>query len=288
MFKSYLMPLDGSEQSEQIGRWVIRLAERYGARTTLLGVIARRSAKLGEVKDQKAESLRYLKAVVEKNATDPSKVEVRVAMGKPAEAIVKVAGAVSADAIALCTRRASTLTRTILGSVTDHVVRNARVPVLVANPKCLITLESSQDVPQTMIVPLDGSKISQEILPIAYELAYVAKAKMVFMQSTTVAFANGTDKTSEAHAKLLAYLKPFAERGTSLGIEAICEAVVGTAGKAILDRSERSPGSLILMATHGHTGFRRAVLGSVTNQVIRFSSCPVLVIPPKMAAEAAR
>lgn len=284
MFKHYLMPLDGSEQSEQIGRWVIRLAERFDASTTLLGVIAPRSAKLGEVKDQKAESLRYLKAVAEKSASHPDKIHTRVAMGKPADAIVKVAHEISADAIALCTRRASTLARTILGSVTDHVLRHAKVPVLVANPKCLITLETSADVPQTMIVPLDGSRISQDVLPVAYELAYLARARMVFMQSTTVAFANETDRTSEAHAKLLDYLKPYAERAHSLGLEADCEAVVGTAGKAILDRSERSPGSLILMATHGHTGFRRAVLGSVTNQVIRFSSCPVLVIPPKMAA----
>jgi nucleotide-binding universal stress UspA family protein len=53
----------------------------------------------------------------------------------------------------------------------------------------------------------------------------------------------------------------------------------GSAAHSILDLAEKLPASLIVMGTHGASGFERLMLGSVTEKVLRKASCPVLVVP---------
>ena len=50
------------------------------------------------------------------------------------------------------------------------------------------------------------------------------------------------------------------------------------AGPAIIGFARDDASDLIVMASHGRTGFRRLVLGSVTEEVIRAATCPVLVV----------
>jgi len=52
--------------------------------------------------------------------------------------------------------------------------------------------------------------------------------------------------------------------------------VVGDPGTAIVDYAEDNPVDMVVMGTHGHGGFRRAVLGSVTDEVVRTATVPVL------------
>jgi nucleotide-binding universal stress UspA family protein len=77
-------------------------------------------------------------------------------------------------------------------------------------------------------------------------------------------------------------MKQFAltEVGTSVPTQ--CEIGEGDAASEILDRAAAIPSDLIVMGTHGRSGFERLVLGSVTEKVIHKATCPVLTVPRRV------
>lgn len=64
-----------------------------------------------------------------------------------------------------------------------------------------------------------------------------------------------------------------------------CEVEVGRPYRKILERAAEAGTDLIVMATHGRTGLSHALIGSVTERVVRLASCPVLSVHPKKIAE---
>ncbi|MGH9258021.1 MAG: universal stress protein [Vicinamibacterales bacterium] len=81
--------------------------------------------------------------------------------------------------------------------------------------------------------------------------------------------------------KLLASMRSFAvdEAGSAVSID--FEVVEGPVTPEILDRARTLQSDLIVMGTHGRSGFERLMLGSVTEKVLRKASCPVLSVPPR-------
>lgn len=77
----------------------------------------------------------------------------------------------------------------------------------------------------------------------------------------------------EMHRALGADLPP----GARLAAEA------GDSSKTIVDQALSNRADLIVMGTHGRAGFKRALLGSVTEKVLREAPCPVLTVPPHHA-----
>jgi nucleotide-binding universal stress UspA family protein len=78
------------------------------------------------------------------------------------------------------------------------------------------------------------------------------------------------DKASEAFAA-----------ATAQGLEVDVVIDVGSPADIILEHAKGLPADLIVMGTHGTSGFQRLVLGSVTERVLRRAPCPVLTIPPR-------
>ena len=79
--------------------------------------------------------------------------------------------------------------------------------------------------------------------------------------------------------QLLADTKAFAETEGAPGIT--IEAVVreGSTASEILEQATGMPADLLVIGTHGRSGFERLVLGSVAERVLRKASCPVLTVP---------
>jgi nucleotide-binding universal stress UspA family protein len=61
-----------------------------------------------------------------------------------------------------------------------------------------------------------------------------------------------------------------------------CDVIEGSAAPVILDRARELSSDLIVMGTHGRSGFERLLLGSITEKVLRKASCPVLSVPPRV------
>ncbi len=72
----------------------------------------------------------------------------------------------------------------------------------------------------------------------------------------------------------------FCQVATAAGIDVDPRVVPGHPVSSILDEAVSLPADLIVMGTHGVSGFRHLVLGSVTEKVLRRATCPVLTVPP--------
>lgn len=231
---------------------------------------------------------RYLISEAARVDADGGKSEIEVTVGKPAEEIVTAAERLGVDMIAMATRRESALARGILGSVTDRVIHTTKLPLLVIHPESVNAFSGNSGAPSTVIVPLDGSALSESAIPAAREIASAVGAKMLFVRSTSTPYFGAAEAgmdyiptnygMTEIRQDALAYLEGFVKAARDAGLEADSRAVIGTAAGAIIDLAEENAGSLIVMSTHGRHGFKRFFLGSVTDKVVRSSGMPVLVL----------
>jgi len=156
---------------------------------------------------------------------------------------------------------------------------------------------------ERIIVPMDGSRISAEVLPFVVDIAKNNNSEVVLLrvvskmpiglisQTTGVGNPNSVTLIAEqaqskevdnaAYAKR--YLSNHAKFLKDQGINAFFEVMEGSPARCIMDFANSEKTTLIIMMSHGRGRFKRAILGSVTDAVIRGTTVPVLVIRPKEA-----
>lgn len=143
MYKRILLPLDGSVQAKQALPHAIAQAERFGAELVLLEVLAPSPGVHGLEKRSREWVSRYKASQALENlqdaATDAEQrdvpVKVSIAEGHAPTKIVEFAEKNDVDLIVMSTRGRSGLSRWLVGSVADRVVRGAKVPVLLVRAK---------------------------------------------------------------------------------------------------------------------------------------------------------
>lgn len=194
--------------------------------------------------------------------------------GHAAEEILKLADQRKPDLIAMSTHGRSGLSRAVLGSVAEEVVRRADVPVLVTRPGTAVKDWNR------LLVALDGSARSEEILQDVIPLAWrphvaveLIRAVLPPITMTGLGEIPGVVVRDDP----MPYLRKVKADLAEDGVEAEVTALVGRAAFAILDHAEKSGASLLCMTTHGRTGFERILMGSVAEEVLRHAPCPVLV-----------
>ena len=89
--------------------------------------------------------------------------------------------------------------------------------------------------------------------------------------------------TAHEHQRLEAELRSFAEPFCA-SVPTVQKTSEGNVLSGILDEARTLPADLIVMGTHGRSGFTRMLLGSITERVLRQADCPVLTVPRKVAA----
>jgi len=157
------------------------------------------------------------------------------------------------------------------------------------------------------LVPLDGSTLAEQILPLVEDLATKLGAEVVLFQAVMTATealleamprgtAIGTEASSVELAQNVARRRVESERRAAQGyldsIKAGLEAKglkvqalvgEGAPAAAILDSAKETDASFIVMATHGRSGLGRIVFGSTADAVLRASSLPVFLVRPESA-----
>lgn len=142
-------------------------------------------------------------------------------------------------------------------------------------------------MPFKILVPLDGSRLSELALPYAEALARPARGRMILIRAAESArFPVLEPAYAEAERILDAdkYLHDVAykltERGSSSGHQVVADAAPrdGDVAGWILGQAHAQGADLIVMATNGRTGLNRLVYGSVTKQVLDRTPLPVLLV----------
>ncbi len=127
-----------------------------------------------------------------------------------------------------------------------------------------------------ILVPLDGSKLSEQILPYAQLLADA------FHVPVELLHVNDLDTITPFAPPLQGgdYLKVVSKRYLPLSLTVSCTVDLGKPAELIVERAAADRGALIAMATRGHSGMQRWLLGSVSNKVVRTATNPLLLVRP--------
>lgn len=136
-----------------------------------------------------------------------------------------------------------------------------------------------------ILVPLDGSPLSEIALPYAEELARGLGSSLVLLLVTGSAEAHDYNEQQIYIEKVVEAIERrdegHEERHHRKPVKVESTVLVGDPAEQIADFAEREDISLVVMATHGRSGIRRWALGSVADKVVRATTRPVMLITPQ-------
>jgi nucleotide-binding universal stress UspA family protein len=139
-----------------------------------------------------------------------------------------------------------------------------------------------------IIVPVDGSDIAEQVLPHVEALSKAFGAQVTVLWVTPpVDTVAGVPVASEEHwqeeddALAKPYLQRIEEQLRAGGVQPSVERARGVPAEVIVATAKASGADLITMTTHGRSGIKRLVLGSVAEGVITRAECPVLMVRAK-------
>jgi nucleotide-binding universal stress UspA family protein len=143
MYQRILLPLDGSEMAEQALPHAVALAEHFGAELVLLRILepfppvrGMSAADLAAIRQQTNEwTQEYLDRLTADLRDRAIVIETAIVEGNPGVVVTQYAEANRMDLIVMCSRGRSGLSRWLMGSVADRVMRGSAVPVLLVKAR---------------------------------------------------------------------------------------------------------------------------------------------------------
>jgi nucleotide-binding universal stress UspA family protein len=287
-FQKILCPVDFSPGSQQAMRVAVRLAIERDAELVLVHswylppvAFAGEYTYPPEIVQQLSDDAeRGLEANVgEANKLGARRVSSQLLAGAPWQQIVDAARRdPRIDLIVIGTHGRSGLSRVLLGSVAEMVVRHARCAVLT------VRLDGQPAPFAHVLCPVDLSKPARHAMDLAAELARSGGAGITLLHvlELPVAFS-GELRNPDFHRDLDARSATLLDRWTAelkarVDVPVTQVTRIGRPGVQILallddDRTF----DLVVMGSHGYTGVSRMLLGSVAEKVTRHARCPVLV-----------
>ena len=193
--------------------------------------------------------------------------------GEPYEQIVQVAEEESCDLIIMGRRGKAKMERELMGSVTARVIGHTGKDVLVIPETGTLSWEN-------ILLATDGSTCCDNALARALEIAQERKVKL---SAVSVVYTNdefyamGQDTVKELYREADKVLEKVRKWAGDLGVQTELFVRDGEPHQAITDLAAEISASLIVMGSHGRKGLTRLLMGSVTERVIGYADCPVLV-----------
>jgi nucleotide-binding universal stress UspA family protein len=293
MYTKILVPLDGSRSSEGVLPYARSLARGFNVAVELLRVNDPAPINRSSTSNEGGD---YLKKIAV-SFSGVAVVKCTVEPGEPAGVIVDLAAAQPGTLIAMATHGYSGATRWFLGSIAEKVLRAATSHLLLVRPG---DGDSSGEARlNTLLAALDGSELAEEVLPTVSEIAPRLNLEVMLVRVTKRVYPSPPDALlpifganignlkelwEQQRLEANKYLSERVEHLRALGLTNVSSLLIdggvdGAAGE-IVDFAKQIPHSLVVMSTHGESGIKRWIVGSVTERVVRHSNRPVLVIRP--------
>lgn len=304
MYKIIMAPTEGSDSEKAALSVAVKLAQRFDAELRLVRVVSAplvfepdaRPPALEMIEEAFHEDrlarLRKLEALgTECRVLGGIRVITALEDGRVAPTLRDYAKEFKVDLIVMSSHSRGGLKRITLGSVTDYLLRQTNVPVLVVKPPVSFIGATPEETAGRLVVPLDGSALAEQILPEVAALALRLNSSVVLLHVLTpVTYSQkeimqpGLPWWDSDIATADEYLARTASYLTEQGVAVSTDVVLSEdiAG-AILDHAARTRADLIAIATRGVGGMSRFVFGTVADEVARRSSTSLLVFHPKGA-----
>lgn len=285
LFKTILLATDGSADADMAVRATVDLSQKTGAELHVVhawhtvpsphfgswisGAFEQRAR---EVVDEQVEKIKAAGGEVSK---DYLKKE------PPAQAVLGLAAELNADLIVMGSRGLGPVKRLVLGSVSEEVVNRARRPVL------LLRGGGEAWPPVRVVVGEDFSEDARRARELAGHLAplFDAETLLAHVISLPATVPNvelqGADLIGETRRQAEEHLAERAEElERSSGSAPDTRAVVGYPARTLAEIAEEQKQTLLVVGSRGLNFVKRAMLGSVSSNLLRTVERPVLVVPP--------
>ena len=140
----------------------------------------------------------------------------------------------------------------------------------------------AKQVFEIILVAYDGSPQSQRAIDLAFSMADAMQSRLLILavirppEPAARAELNAIlDDAREHYEKSFIRLR---ERAKRIGLELETEIEVGHPAEHIVHRAEQTQAGLIIMGRRGISAFQRWMLGSISERVLRYAHCPVMVV----------
>ena len=292
--------MDGSKTAEKVLPYARYLAGKFKVAVELLVVVD-----IAEVASHLAsEKARFLDTVIEDAvrhfttylsgvATTFTGTDVKcsVEKGKAEDTVIEKAASDKAMLITMATHGRSGLNRFLLGSVAEKVLRGTVNPLLLIRATEEAKSEGEAML-RSIIVPLDGSELAEGVLPMVVDMATKLTLEVELFRAYHIPYSayvgdegfyagNYEELLAGVRDEAVEYLDRKAADLKKLGVVKVrCVSKEGFAGDEIIALGQKAADTLIAMSSHGRSGVKRWVLGSVAEAVVRHSGDPVLITRP--------
>jgi nucleotide-binding universal stress UspA family protein len=268
MYTRILVPVDGSGFSEQLIGPASAVAQATKTELALLRVI--------DGDDDPSAAAAYVEALAA--PLRAKAVCVRAGSGGIAAAISSEAHRVPGTLVAMCSHGRSGVVKAMFGNVALRVLRELGEPLVVFRPQLLGPAALSRI--GSVVLPLDGSAQSETIVAQAAELAKWLGVKLVVV-SVIEASAQREASVAAGDVQEAGYVRDKArEISDRHGATTNWEVLHGDPKQAIPNYVRSLGDAMLAMTTHGRTGLRGVITGSVTAQCLRDAAVPVFTRLP--------
>jgi nucleotide-binding universal stress UspA family protein len=276
-----LVPLDGTAEARSALPYALALAAPAAEIILVTAVPEMAETQAAQARaqlDEVADELRQL----------GHDVQTRVVSGDAAAGILQSARAAGAGMIVIASHDRSAFGRLVHGSVADRVAREASVPTMVVR-----TAEPvSGPVGITrLVVPLDGSSLAEEALPVAVAISRRLQSPLVLLRAVNPAdllppavgigeaipFGMYDALEQEQEHDAQSYLETVAARLRQQGVPVVTGVLSGSPARAITEATK--PGDVVVLTSYERNGLLRWLLGSVAEEIAHEDESPVIFVP---------
>lgn len=298
-----LLALDGSDHAGRARDlvdgidWpdgtVIRVVAAVDRRGDLVGMPGSPGGD-GDLREVETSTIRRLQDTIDLavlNLERPGRVVERILLrGRPASAIVKEAREFGADLVVLGSRGHGQIRSMVLGSVSAEVVDHAPCPVLIARGSRVTSI----------LFATDGSATAEHAEHVLTDWPILAgrPVSVISVAEVGMPWSTGmspgiydqvlesyTEAVDEARSQCEAIAGAAVDRIRRAGFEVDQVVREGPSAEEIVAAAQSREVDLVVIASRGHTGLTRLVLGSVARSVLAHAPCSVLVVREKVRVE---
>jgi len=248
------------------------------------------------VEDQYTQLLKKkLAAVAQENGLSPG--NCHLLRGTAAfDEICRLARDLPADLIVMPTHGRTGFKRVFLGSTAERVVQHSPCPVFVVRKKKPLSQGEPRLSIRTILAPVDFSARSREGLQYAIEFADRFQARIIALHATYLGYIYSAEGTAfydvpalqeAARKKADRQMRKFLRTVRFDGVPFETAITEGSPAQDICAFAKEYDADLIVTSTHGLTGLKHVLIGSVAEQVVRRAPCSILVAPSHPRVRAA-